>query len=291
MSEPFRIVDARPIGTPAAGAGDAASAVLLALLSTPDPVRMETALISALLTTFRADRAALLGEEATSEFRARLAKEARSRGEALAAEGVGHALCAPLAGGAIVVERSDAFTKAELALLASLAPIVSAALRNARLFEKSTTDSLTALPNRQRFVAELEAAFGAEGPLTLILIDVDHLKDKNDVYGRLVGDRSLAELGDLLRHQPVLSSSRSGDDEFAVLLRVDGARARDFAEDLRKSVDDRVFDEAHEGIHLTVSIGIAERRSGEMPSGMFARAGDALSASKRDGRNRVSLAR
>jgi len=291
MTEPFRIVDARPIGTPAAGAGDAASAVILATLSTLDPVRLETALIASLLSGFRAERATLTGDGVATDFHARLALEARTRAEALAVEGTGHALCAPLSRGALIVERATPFGKPELALLASLAPIVSAALRNARLFDQSTADSLTALPNRQRFVAELEAAFDAEGPLTLLLLDVDHLKDKNDVYGRPVGDRSLAELGDLLRHQPVLSSSRSGDDEFAVLLRVDGARARDFAEELRKSVGDRVFDEAHEGIHLTVSIGIAERRSGEMPSGMFARAGEALSTSKRDGRNRVTLAR
>lgn len=291
MSEPFRIVDARPIGTPAAGAGDAASAVILAALSAPDPLRLETALIASLLSGFRADRATLVGDGIATDFHARLAREAASRAEALAVEGVGHALCAPVAGGALIVERPSPFSKPELALLASLAPIVSAAIRNARLFEKSTADSLTGLPNRQRFIAELEAAFDAEGPLTLLLLDVDHFKDKNDVYGRPVGDRSLAELGDLLRHQPALSSSRSGDDEFAVLLRVDAARARDFAEDLRKSVNDRVFDEAKEGIHLTVSIGLAERRTGEMPSGMFARAGEALASSKRDGRNRVTLAR
>jgi len=291
MTELFRVVDARPIGTPAAGAGDAASSVLLALLSTLDPARLETALTSSLLRGFRADRCALLGDEPTSDFRARIIKEAHTRGEALSIEGTCAALCAPLSPGSLILERVDAFSKAELALLASLAPQISLALRNARLFEKSTSDALTALPNRQRFVAELEQAVAIDEPLTLVLADVDHLKDKNDVYGRPVGDRSLAEIGELLRHLPVQAAARSGDDEFALMLRVDGARARDFAEDFRKTVNDRVFDERNEGIHLTVSVGVAERRPGEMPSGLFTRAAEALAAAKREGRNRVSLAR
>ncbi|MBV8882370.1 MAG: GGDEF domain-containing protein [Planctomycetaceae bacterium] len=291
MADLFRIVDARPVGTPAAGAGDAASAVLLALLSTLDPARLETALSSALRREFRADRCSLHGDESTSEVHVQMVREARARGEALSVEGVCPGLCVPLSGGALILERTDAFSRPELALLASLAPQISLALRNARQFEKATTDALTGLPNRQRFVTELEEAVAAEGPLTLLLADVDHLKDKNDVYGRPVGDRALSEFGDLLRHLPVQAVARSGDDEFALLLGVDAARARDFAEDLRKSVNDRVFDEPHEGIHLTVSAGVAERRPGEMPSGLFARAAEALATSKRDGRNRVSVAR
>lgn len=291
MAELFRVVDARPIGTPAAGAGDAASSVLLALLSTLDPARLETSLTSALLHGFHADRCALIGEEMTSEFRTQVAREAQSRGEALSVEGACAALCAPLSPGALIIERAGGFSKPELALLASLAPQISLGLRNARLFEKATTDALTSLPNRQRFVAELENAVAMDEPLTLALADVDHLKDKNDVYGRPVGDRSLAEIGELLRHLPVQAAARSGDDEFALLLRVDAARAREFAEDLRKSVNDRIFDEHNEGIHLTVSLGIAERRPGEMPSGLFSRAAEALASAKRDGRNRVALAR
>lgn len=291
MTPPFRILDARPIGTPAAGAGDAAASVLLALFSSLDPVRLETALTSALLHEFRADRCALIGDDQASEFQAAVAREARSRGEALSVEGARPALCAPLSTGALILERGDPFGTPELALLASLAPQISLAFRNARLFEKATADALTSLPNRQRFVAELEQAFAAEGPLTLILVDVDHFKDKNDVYGRPVGDRALSELADLLRHLPVQSAARSGDDEFALLLGVDAAHARDFAEDLRKSVDARVFDERNEGIHLTVSVGVAERRAGEMVSGLFARSAEALASSKRDGRNRVSVAR
>jgi diguanylate cyclase (GGDEF)-like protein len=291
MADPFRIVDARPLGAPAPGTGDAASAILLALQSTLDPSRLEVALTSALAGVFRAARCRLLEDGGGSDPSAPVVREARSRGEALAAEGPGAVLCAPLAFGSLLLERPEPFGRPELALLASLTPQISLALRNAHLYNRATADPLTGLPNRQRFVAELEEAVATEGPLSLILLDLDHFKDKNDVYGRPVGDRSLSELGDLLRHLPVAAFARSGDDEFAVLLKVDAGRTRELAEDLRRTVDDRIFDERHEGIHLTLSAGVAERRAGEMPSGFFARAAEALASAKREGRNRVTLAR
>jgi len=291
MADAFRIVDARPAGTPAAGAGDGGSAVLLALHASLDPSRLEAALTSALARVFRGERCRLVDDAAAPEAEAALIREARSRGEAVAAEGPCAVLCAPLGPGALLLERPSPFTRPELDLLASLAPQMGLALRNARLFEKATSDPLTGLPNRQRFVAELEDAVSSDGPLSLVLLDVDHLKDKNDVYGPSVGDRALAELGGLLRHLPVAASARSGDDEFALLLRAGADRARDLAEDLRRTIDGRVFDEPHEGIHLTVSAGVAGRRAGEMPAGLFARASDALAAAKREGRNRVSLAK
>jgi diguanylate cyclase (GGDEF)-like protein len=291
MPDAFRIVDARPVGTPAAGSGDGASVVLLALHSTLDPSRVEVALTSALASVFRGERCRLVDVAAAPDPHAELVREARSRGEVLAAEGPSAVLCAPLGPGALLLERPSPFSRPELALLASLAPHIGLALRNARLYDKATSDPLTGLPNRQRFVAELEDAVSAEGPLSLVLLDLDHLKDKNDVYGRPVGDRALAELGDLLRHLPVAAFARSGDDEFALLLRVDADRSRDLAEDLRRTIDARVFDEPHEGIHLTVSAGVAERRVGEMPAGLFARALDALATAKRQGRNRVETAR
>src|SRR5205085_2608499 len=82
-----------------------ASAVLLPLLSTLDPARLETALTSSLLRGFRADRCALLGDEPTSDFRARIVKEAHTRGEALSIEGTCAALCAPLSPGSLILER------------------------------------------------------------------------------------------------------------------------------------------------------------------------------------------
>jgi diguanylate cyclase (GGDEF)-like protein len=289
MTAPLRIAESVPLGaTP-----EQSSTIQLTLLSTLDPDRLEAALTSALLKLFHAEACLLLGDEAASDFHHQLAQEAQTRGEAIRVDG---AICAPLIGGSrapatLIVERKAPFLREDLLELAALAAPAALALRNARLFAKATTDDLTALPNRQRFVVELEAAVSAGGPLSLILADLDHFKDKNDVYGRPVGNRALAEMGEVLRSLPALATARSGDDEFALLLKGAAAPARDLAEDLRKSVNNRIFDEKHEGIHLTISAGVAELRSGEMASALFARAAEALATAKRDGRNRVSLAR
>ena len=289
MPEPLRVVSSAPLGGMTPGPY---SALGLALLGSIDPDRLEGALTSALLQLFQAAACLLLRDEAVSDFRRQLSREAQSRSEAIAVESPSAALCAPVSAQAsLIVERSTPFTREELQLLAALAPSAALALRNARLFAKATTDDLTGLPNRQRFVAELDDAVPSDGPLSLILADVDHLKDKNDVYGGSVGDRALSEIGELLRSLPAQAVARSGDDEFALLLRVGADQARDFAEDLRKSIDHRIFDEKHEGIHLTISAGLAELRKGEMASALFGRAAEALSAAKRNGRNRVEVAR
>ncbi len=292
MTAPLRIGDSAPLGR----SSERLSTVDLALLSSLDPDRLEAALTSALLNLFQAEACVLLGDEAASDARRRLAVEAQTRGEAIRVDAPGAALCAPLIGGrraaaTLILERQTPFTREDLLLLAALAPPAALALRNARLFAKATTDDLSGLPNRQRFVAELDDAVSSARPLTLILADLDHFKDKNDVYGRPVGDRALGEIGDLLRSLPALAAARSGDDEFALLLKAAASSARDVAEDLRKRVHDRIFDEPHEGIHLTVSVGLAELHSGEMSSALFARAAEALAAAKRGGRGRVEVAR
>ena len=296
MPELPRVIASAPLGLAPGGRPDRLATLELSLHASLDPERLEAGLTSALIALFRAEGCALLGEEIPSEFRRQVAREAQIRGEALSVEGPPAALCVPLLGGSrapatLIVERASAFTREELELLAALAPSAGLALRNARLYAKATTDDLTALPNRRRFVAELDEAVPSGGPLSLILADVDHLKDKNDVYGNPVGDRALSEIGELLRSLPVQAAARSGDDQFALLLRVAAAPARDFAEDLRKSINDRIFDEKNEGIHLTISAGVAELRQGEMASALFARAAEALSAAKRGGRNRVDVAR
>ena len=106
-----------------------------------------------------------------------------------------------------------------------------------------------------------------------------------------MGDRVLSEFGALLQGR-LSGAARTGDDEFGSLLPgIDAGHARDLAEDLRRAVNDRIFDEEHEGIHFTVSVGVAELRAGEMASGLFTRAADALAVAKRSGRNRVEVAR
>lgn len=298
MSIAYRVAAAAKLGAPSAGAAEAVHLVGMALNSTPSAVRMIGRLCSTLSALLAAERCLVIEDCDPADPLFALLQEAFARKEAVQAEAVHSMLCAPMftehqTVGAILAERpsSRPFAAPELALLATVAPQAAFALHHARLYDRATSDGLTGLPHRQRFTVELEDAVTEGGPLSLLLADVDHLKDKSEVYGRPVADRVLAELGALLQGR-MASAARTGEDEFgAVLAGMDGAHARDLAEDLRKSVNDRIFDESHEGIHLTISAGVAERRPGEMASGLFTRAADALASAKRQGRNRVDLAR
>ena len=92
---------------------------------------------------------------------------------------------------------------------------------NAELKRLAETDALTGVANRRHFTNQLEAALaGQQGPVSLVMLDLDHFKSVNDTYGHAAGDDVLVEtcrrLGRCLREQDVLG--RVGGVEFAVLL-------------------------------------------------------------------------
>jgi diguanylate cyclase (GGDEF)-like protein len=301
MPSPFRVVASAHLGVESSEAAEAVHLLALALQSTLVPQVLISRLCSTLSGLLRAERCVVVEDSDPSDPTFPLLQEAFARKEAVQADGPASMICAPLFAerhteGAIVAARASSapFSDQELKLVATIAPQAGLALHHARLYDRATSDGLTGLPNRQRFSVELEDAVSSGGTFSLLLADVDHFKDKNDVYGRPDGDRVLAEFGTLLqgRLDPSTCVARSGDDEFVALLRaVDAAHARDLAEDLRRSVNDRIFDEAHEGIHVTISAGVAGLKPGEMASSFFARAADALAAAKRAGRNRVEVAK
>ncbi|EKM98978.1 diguanylate cyclase/phosphodiesterase [Acidocella sp. MX-AZ02] len=102
-------------------------------------------------------------------------------------------------------------------------------------------DSLTGLPNRRRFFAELEQALSdaAQGGrcLAVALMDLDRFKGINDMHGHAAGDRLLSQVGARLRRLvgEGIFIARLGGDEFGVILRdcQGGAAVRQFAADVR----------------------------------------------------------
>ena len=302
MPTSYRLVAAARLGAESAEAAEPVHLVGLALTSTIAPAPLIGRFCGILGELLRAERCVVVEENDSSDPGFGLLQQAFARKEAVLVEGgTSSVLCAPLftdrhSEGAILATRSAAapFDERDLRLLATVAPQAAFAIHHARLYHRATSDALTGLPNRQRFTAEMEDAVSAGAGVSLILADLDNFKDKNEVYGRAVGDRALTEFAVLLdgRLPAAGCVARLGDDEFGALLPgSDVGRAREIAEDLRKAADDRVFDEAHEGIHLTISAGVAAIKGGEMASSLFARASDALAASKRAGRNRVEMAR
>lgn len=170
------------------------------------------------------------------------------------------------------------------------------ALHNADLYEKATVDVLTRVYVRrylfQRMEDLLPSCQEKKVPLAVMMMDLDHFKQKNDTYGHQVGDMLLREMGLLirrsLREQDI--PARYGGEEFAVLLYdcpLDTARM--IGERLRKATDTFAFNRKRESIHATVSIGISAMEDGDTPDAMIKKADDALYAAKQGGRNRVKV--
>ena len=164
---------------------------------------------------------------------------------------------------------------------------------NAVLLHISNTDKLTGLANRQKLSGDMSEAMlrahQRERPLSVLLLDVDNFKNVNDTFGHLAGDSVLQALSaltvDVLRAQDI--AGRWGGEEFLVLLpEADADEAREIAEKLRRRIEEFSF---ADGLHCTVSIGLAEMRPHDTQDSLIHRADTALYHAKRLGKNRVSV--
>ncbi len=187
------------------------------------------------------------------------------------------------------------FSPEDLELLVVFAAEVGIALTNAELFERATLDGLTRVWTRQYLDFRLEDLVRSQEPVAILMADLDHFKDKNDVYGHPVGDAVLFETAGLLKLQVRRSDglvARYGGEEFvAILPGLPADEARGVAEDVRRAIEDHPFNAQEEPIRCTVSIGVAALRPGETPAALLKRADAALYAAKRNGRNRVEISR
>ena len=99
-------------------------------------------------------------------------------------------------------------------------------LRSAEAFYQNLSehDPLTGLYNerafRDRYKRSMERAARGHQPISLLLVDVDHLKAINDRYGHLIGNEALVHVARALRRAKRAddSAARWGGDEFAILL-------------------------------------------------------------------------
>ena len=162
----------------------------------------------------------------------------------------------------------------------------------------ATTDALTNLANRKAFDDELaracaEAMEKAE-PLALAVIDIDHFKRFNDTWGHQTGDQVIRYVSSVLGRMapPPRFAARYGGEEFAMIF--PSERAKDVLhtlEEIREEVSSRALKRRSTNEDLgtiTVSAGVAEYKQGEKVETLIDRADQALYASKRTGRNRVT---
>ncbi|MEF3191371.1 MAG: diguanylate cyclase [Campylobacterales bacterium] len=161
--------------------------------------------------------------------------------------------------------------------------------------EKSKIDGLTQAYNRATILEflhrEIELAkIGKHKPCAL-MIDIDHFKTINDVYGHLAGDKILKEVAALIRANIRKDDllGRYGGEEFLAILGCHGMQAAEkIAEKLRRVIEKNVFEYEGITIPVTVSIGVSMWHESDDEKSLLQRADDALYHSKRSGRNRVS---
>jgi len=182
-------------------------------------------------------------------------------------------------------------------LLVSLFGLIFATrtqLQQRQLSEIASRDPLTRAGNRRALRHALDSAEATQArlgePTSLILMDLDHFKSINDVYGHEAGDRVLVNLVEIVssrvRGQDGLF--RLGGEEFVVILpgtSVDEARR--LAGTLRRTLATQL---EGPGGPVTVSMGVAELGSREVVRQWLARADEALYQAKRQGRDCIVMA-
>ncbi|HET9680118.1 MAG TPA: diguanylate cyclase [Gammaproteobacteria bacterium] len=163
-----------------------------------------------------------------------------------------------------------------------------------KLERQTREDSLTELANRrymdERLALELRRAerFGHIG--TMAVADLDHFKQINDTLGHQVGDEVLCVIADILRHQcrAIDMISRYGGEEFVLYFpETKEASAMEVCEKIRLAVQEYNWNSVHDGLKVTISIGIAAADENYAPDILFAAADAKLYEAKRAGRNKV----
>jgi len=160
---------------------------------------------------------------------------------------------------------------------------------------KNPIDALTKLYTWIHFLnfaeREFERARRFKRPMSVILLDIDHLKKVNTVYNEKCGDRILVEVSkrcrDNIRELDFIGCYEGGKF-ILLLLETKKSDAKKAADRLRKIIACRPISTQRDKITVTVSIGIADKTD-QMPdiSSLLEKAEEALFLAKNQGRNRV----
>jgi diguanylate cyclase (GGDEF)-like protein len=167
------------------------------------------------------------------------------------------------------------------------------------LADMASIDPLTGIPNRRHFEVTLTRDFAQlkryKGMLSCLMIDIDHFKDFNDIYGHLAGDNCIKYVAKAIQDALPRSTdfcARYGGEEFVVLLPgTDKEGARNVADLILKAVIDLniTHERSSAATIVTVSVGSATISDLEQTTqeALIDMADKALYNAKKQGRNRV----
>ncbi len=199
----------------------------------------------------------------------------------------------------VVFSSRDELATSETDFLSIFAKQIEMAITIAHLFstvkEQAVTDGLTGLYNRRYFEEylrkEVTRANRQKQAFSLIGLDLDFLKQINDKYGHSYGDLAIKTLADVIKNnaRSIDIAARMGGEEFNIILPgIDSKGAMIAAERIRKTLEATEIETIG---HITASIGVATYfEHTDNPEELIELTDQAMYQSKRNGRNRVTLA-
>ncbi|MCU7553217.1 GGDEF domain-containing protein [Alteromonas sp. ASW11-19] len=154
----------------------------------------------------------------------------------------------------------------------------------------ATVDALTGAENRRALEEALLSVTGRlsrypEQRASVLMIDLDEFKTINDTFGHGVGDAVLKSFSETIQSRIRASDGlyRFGGEEFVVIAEHTSLKeAHHLAETLRLAIEQS---SVHDGVNLTISLGVAEYSPGESSYQWLGRADAALYRAKQTGRN------
>lgn len=155
----------------------------------------------------------------------------------------------------------------------------------------SDTDVLTNAYNRRYFIRKLEEEIQRskryKSIFSIIMLDIDHFKKINDMYGHNLGDEVLKNLSNIImnRIRKVDVFARWGGEEFVVLLPDTTVEdAAHLAEELRCRLSNMKISNIE---NVTASFGVTEYKEGDISDSIMSRVDNIMYEAKSAGRNRV----
>ena len=213
---------------------------------------------------------------------------------------------AMMVGGHMTIDeyRSSIFYSIHVLSLALFALMLALVLSAATMIDqhfkqqkRSESDPLTGLRLRRAFDSAasemLNRATLRNMPVSVIVADIDHFKQVNDVWGHAVGDEAIAGFGKMLSKmiRDTDIAGRIGGEEFCILVwNCEVAAAERLAERIRQKFGSQSHVASRPDLRLTASFGVTAWREGESYMRTFARSDAALYEAKDKGRNRVERA-
>lgn len=155
-------------------------------------------------------------------------------------------------------------------------------------------DSLTQLSNRREALLvlkkELARKMRRQEPLAIILCDIDHFKNINDIYGHNAGDKVLTDLAEIftrnIREQDCVS--RWGGEEFLFILpQTTASSAYIFAQKIQDKLQQHIVQYEKDSISVRASMGIEEINDNQSIDEAINNADKSLYQAKSAGRNQI----